>query len=260
MPDTLALIVSFIFGSAVGSFLNVCIHRIPAGISIVSPPSSCPSCANRIAFYDNIPILGYILLKGRCRSCGASISAIYPIVEAATGALCAALYYLFGPSVEFFAYFAFVSALIVVTFIDLKLQIIPDVISIPGIVAGIAVSYFIPSLGLVDSAGGFLLGAGFLFIIAMGYHFLTGKEGMGGGDIKLLGMIGAFLGWKGAVSALIIGAFAGAVIGGVLMFRYGKDSKYAIPFGPFLAAGAAVYLFFGPSIVSWYIETIVGGG
>jgi len=260
MPDNLALIVSFIFGSAVGSFLNVCIYRIPAGISIVSPPSSCPSCANPIAFYDNIPVLGYIFLLGRCRRCGASISARYPIVEAATGALCAALYYRFGPSVEFFAYFAFVSALIVVTFIDLKLQIIPDVISIPGIVAGIAASYFIPSVGLVDSAGGFLLGAGFLFLIAMGYHFLTGKEGMGGGDIKLLGMIGAFLGWRGAVVTLLLGAFTGAFIGGILMLRYGKDSKYAIPFGPFLAGGAVAYLFFGPSIVSWYIETIAGGG
>ncbi len=260
MPDKPSLIIPFIFGSAVGSFLNVCIYRIPAGISVVTPPSSCPSCANPIAFYDNIPVLGYILLRGRCRSCGAPISARYPLIEAAAGALCAALFYLFGLSVEFFAYFAFVSALMVVTFIDWKLQIIPDVISIPGIVAGIAVSYFIPSVGIVNSAGGFLLGAGVLFIIAMGYQFLTGKEGMGGGDIKLLGMIGAFLGWKGAAAALILGAFAGAVIGGVLMLRYGKDGKYAIPFGPFLAAGAVVYLFFGQSIVSWYIEMVVLGG
>ncbi|MBI5969568.1 MAG: prepilin peptidase [Deltaproteobacteria bacterium] len=260
MSEKLTLIIPFIFGSAIGSFLNVCIYRIPAGISVVTPPSSCPSCGAEIAFYDNIPVLGYILLRGRCRKCGARISARYPLVEAATGAFCAALFYIFGFSVEFFAYFAFVSALMVVTFIDLKLQIIPDVISIPGIGVGLIASYFMSSVGLVNSAAGFLLGAGFLFIIAMGYHFLTGKEGMGGGDIKLLGMIGAFLGWRGAVVTLIIGAFAGAVVGGVLMLRYGKDGKYAIPFGPFLAAGAIVHLFFGPPIVSWYIEMIAGGG
>lgn len=161
----------------------------------------------------------------------------------------------FGISVEYFIYFAFTASLIVITFIDLKYQIIPDVISLPGIVIGLIVSYFLPH-GILNSVIGILTGGGSLFLIAFSYHFITGREGMGGGDIKLLAMIGAFLGWQSVIVTIFTGSFAGAVVGSLLMLAKGKDSKYAIPFGPFLAIGAVVALFFGETIINWYIMGI----
>src|SRR3989304_1414899 len=191
----------------VGSFLNVCIHRIPEGKSIIFPPSSCPSCNKPIAFYDNIPIVSFIILLGKCRNCKIPISPRYPLVEFLTAIFSVTLFAMFGISLEFFVYFVFTASLIVITFVDLQHQIIPDVISLPGI------------------------GIGFM---------------------KLLAMIGAFLGWKGVIITLFSGSFAGAVIGIILMLAKGKDSRYAIPFGPFLAGGAIVSLFFGDSLIDWY--------
>ncbi|MEK6599861.1 MAG: prepilin peptidase [Deltaproteobacteria bacterium] len=258
MADNLIYILAFIFGSIVGSFLNVCIHRIPEGKSIIFPSSSCPNCNNPIAFYDNIPIVSYIVLLGRCRSCKTPISLRYPFVEFLTGLVAVILLNTFGFSAGLPAYFIFTASLIVITFIDLKYQIIPDIISLPGIAVGLLASYFLP-VGILNSIIGVLVGGGTLFLIAFGYHFVTGREGMGGGDIKLLAMIGAFLGWKAVIITLFTGSFIGAAAGSVLMLAKGKDSKYAIPFGPFLAAGALVALFFGEYLIKWYLAGMFAG-
>lgn len=254
MDEKLILIVPFILGAAVGSFLNVCIHRIPLSISIVSPPSSCPGCGRHIPFYYNIPIISYIILLGRCAYCKNPISVKYPLVESVTAVFAVFIAIRFGMSLEALVYFIFISALIVITFIDLKYQIIPDCISIPGIPLGFILSFALPSPGVLNSAIGILLGGGILFSIACAYYWVTGNEGMGGGDIKLLAMIGALLGWKGVVMTLLAGSFTGAAAGVSFMVIYGKSGKYAIPFGPFLALGASVYLFFGDAIITWYID------
>jgi leader peptidase (prepilin peptidase)/N-methyltransferase len=263
LPETIIYTFFFAFGAAAGSFLNVCIRRIPEARSIVSPGSQCPSCSSPIRFYDNIPIISYIVLGGRCRHCSATISAEYPLVETLTAVLTVLLYVRFGLSPGLAVYFVFTAALIVITFIDLRLRIIPDVISLPGIGVGLAASAVraLPGgwsqlvNGLSGSFLGILAGGGILLVVATAYNLVTGKEGMGGGDIKLLAMIGAFLGWKGALFTLFAGSFAGAVVGGILMLFFGKDLKYAVPFGPFLALGALVHLFSGEAILGWYIET-----
>ncbi|MBI5886026.1 MAG: prepilin peptidase [Deltaproteobacteria bacterium] len=257
--DNIILIIPFLFGAVVGSFLNVCIYRIPAGLSVVSPASRCSSCGAGVAFYDNIPILSYIILRGRCRACRAPFSVQYPFVEALTGGFAALIFHLYGPSPEFFVYFVFTAALIVITFIDLEHRIIPDVISLPGIPIGFAASFFIASPGWMNSAIGAVLGGGFLLIVSVGYYLLAKRSGMGGGDIKLLAMIGAFLGWKGVVVTVLLSSFVGAVIGGALMVIAGKKSRYAIPFGPFLAFGALVYLFIGDILIEWYLRFAFGG-
>ncbi len=259
MSVDFTLILPLVFGAIVGSFLNVCIHRVPLGVSIVYPPSGCPSCSSRIPFYLNVPIISYVLLRGRCSSCGEPFSARYPVVEAFTALVALFTFLRFGPTLEAVVYFAFLAALIVVTFIDLDLRIIPDVISLPGIAAGLIASFFLPYPGVLNSFIGAAAGGGVLFAVAWGYRAATGHEGMGGGDIKLLAMIGAFLGWKGVLFTLLLGSFAGALIGTVLMLALGKGSRYAVPFGPFLAFGAAVHLFYGESLISWYLLKASGG-
>lgn len=256
MPDAL-FILPFLFGAVVGSFLNVCICRLPEKVSVVSPPSRCPACGANIPFYYNIPIIGWFVLRGRAACCGAPLSVKYPLVEALTAIFAVLLAVRFGYGITLFVYFAFVSALIVVTFIDLKHQIIPDVISLPGIVIGLAISWVMP-VGIADALIGAAFGGGILFGIAAVYLLLTGHDGMGGGDIKLLAMIGAFLGWKGVIVTLLLGSFLGAAIGVIFMAFAGKGSKFPIPFGPFLALGALAYLFFGEELISWYIIRAVG--
>lgn len=259
MPETIILLIlPFLFGAVIGSFLNVCIYRLPLGASVVSPPSSCPVCSSRIPFYLNIPVLSYIILGGRCSSCKAPFSARYPAVEALTGFLSVFTFMKFGPTPDFLIYFAFICALIVITFIDLDIQIIPNVISLPGIALGFAASFALSGLTVQDSAIGIAAGGGLLYLVAAGYRIATGQDGMGGGDIKLLAMIGAFLGWKGVLLTVFLSSFAGAAIGGVLMLAFGKNSKHAIPFGPFLALGAVIYLFFGEGIVAWYMTRASG--
>jgi len=255
--DYVLLIFSFIFGAVVGSFLNVCVYRIPRGISIAFPPSSCPGCGASIPFYLNVPILGYLMARGRCASCSAPISVMYPAIEGLTGLFAAALFLRFGVSVELFVYFVFISALLVISFIDLEHQIIPDVISLPGIPLGFAASFFLASPGVAASALGILLGGGVLLAIAAGYHLVTGSEGMGGGDIKLLAMIGAFTGWRGVIVTLLLGSFIGALIGMAVIVAKGKGSRYRIPFGPFLAGGAAVHLFCGDFLLDWYVNAFI---
>jgi len=255
----ITLVLPFIFGAVVGSFLNVCIYRLPEGKSIVSPPSSCPVCKRHIPFYLNIPIISYLILRGRCGSCKSPISARYPFVEALTGLTAVALFYRYGPDIRIIIPFFFLAALIVITFIDLDKRIILNVITLPGIVIGFAASFVMPAPGVVDSLTGIVAGGGILMGIAFAYHFITGKEGMGGGDIKFLAMIGAFIGWQGVLFTLFTASIFGAVSGVIIMIIFSRDSKYALPFGPFLALGAAAYLFYGDFLIQWYIQSVVRG-
>ena len=244
----------FVFGAVVGSFLNVCIYRLPAEKSIVFPPSACPLCGYQIRWFDNIPIISFLLLGAKCRSCKAPISWRYPLVEALNGILTLLLFMKFGVSLSFLALFIFSSALVAITFIDLDHQIIPDEISLPGIVIGFIFSFFLPWSSWITSLLGILLGGGSLFLVAWGYEKLTGKEGMGGGDIKLLAMMGAFLGWRSILFIIFAASLAGSVIGVTAMMIQKKDGKLAIPFGPFLAFGAVLYIFYGRQIIHWYLS------
>jgi len=251
--DLVLSLFALITGMVVGSFLNVCICRMPKGESVVFPPSHCPQCDYRIRWHDNIPLVSYLLLRGKCRGCGMHISMQYPLVELLNGLLTLALFLRFGPTFLFLALFLFCSALVVITFIDLEYQIIPDEISLPGIVVGFIFSFFLPGHSWLNSLLGILLGGGSLLLVAYGYQLLTGKEGMGGGDIKLLAMMGAFLGWKSILFIIFASSLAGSVIGLTMMVVQKKDSKLAIPFGPYLAFGAVLYIFFGRQIIHWYL-------
>jgi len=255
------IVVAFVFGAIVGSFLNVCIVRIPKGDSIVHPASHCPSCKKPIRFYDNVPLLSYLLLRGRCHSCGERISPRYFFVELLMGCLSVALYYQFGLSLAFLVSFIFVAALIVISFIDLDVRIVPDVISLPGIVAGLLFSivgrYLInDSFDVIPSPLsaliGVLVGGGFLLALAWAYEAFTGIEGMGGGDIKLLAMIGAFLGWTSIPFTIFFASLTGSVIGLGFMIAKGVGRRFALPFAPFLCLGALFYLFFGDRLVEFY--------
>lgn len=251
-------IVIFIFGAVIGSFLNVCIYRIPAGVSIVKPASRCPYCQAAIRWYQNIPILSYLVLRGRCSSCGHSISIRYPLVEALTGLLFVLIFHVFGFMWATPVYWLLAAALVVVTFIDLDHQIIPDVISLPGIAVGFLLSFLLPFVSWSDSLFGILLGGGSLYLVAKVYYWLTRVEGMGGGDVKLLAMIGAFMGWKAILPTIFIGSLVGSVIGVSVMLYRKAGSRLAIPFGPFLALGAVIYLLYGPALIQWYFSWAFG--
>jgi len=246
----------FFVGMCIGSFLNVCIYRLPSGKSIVRPASACPVCGMQIHWYDNIPLISYIILRGRCRECKTAISIRYPIVELLCGLFAMASWMRFGNSLPALIYFIFIAALLVITFIDIDHRIIPDIISLPGIPLGFLASLILPQLNWSDSLLGIGIGGGILLIIAWGYHLFTGKDGMGGGDIKLLAMIGAFLGWKGVLFTIMASSLIGTVVGIVLMVRAGKGIKMAMPFGPFLAVGAIVFLFFGPQLINLYFNLL----
>jgi leader peptidase (prepilin peptidase)/N-methyltransferase len=222
-------------------------------MSIVFPASHCPSCKKPIPFYYNIPLISYIMLGGRCRYCRRSISFQYFFVELFTPIIMLLLFYHFGINISFIISFIFSAVLIVITFIDLRHQIIPDIISLPGIPLFFLSSFIMPGGDYKQSLVGIVVGGGILYIFAAGYKLITGKEGMGAGDIKFLAMIGAFLGWKGALATLIMGAFAGSVIGIILILAKGRDLKYAVPFGPFLSAGAFCALLFGEKLIHFYL-------
>lgn len=235
----------FAVGAAVGSFLNVIIYRLPEEKSIILPASHCTICNHAIRFYDNIPLFSYLFLKGRCRNCSESISLRYPLVELLTAIMSLMVYWKFGLSAQYLCAFVFVCALIAVTFIDLDHQIIPDIISLPGIPLFFLAAIFVMNLRFLDALLGFLVGGGVLFGVAFVYELITKREGMGGGDIKLLAMIGAFLGWQSLLFVLLVSSFAGAAVGITVMLVKGRDMKYAVPFGPFLSLGAISYLLFG---------------
>ena len=247
------IFISIIFGAIVGSFLNVCICRLPRGESIITPGSHCPHCQTPIRFYDNIPLVSYPFLGGKCRYCKGNISFQYPLVEGITALSSFLLFVRFGLSWSYLFYFIFVAGLIVITGIDLFHQIIPDVISLPGIGLGLLASLIIPHLTFLNSLMGILLGGGSLFLVATLYQWLFKREGMGGGDVKLLAMIGAFLGWKAVILTILLSSLIGSISGVIIMVLKGKDFKYAIPFGPFLSLGAAISLFYGERIITWYL-------
>jgi leader peptidase (prepilin peptidase)/N-methyltransferase len=248
------LIFAFAFGAVMGSFANVLIHRLPLGLSIVSPGSRCPSCGAGIRWFDNIPILSYFILGGRCRGCGTTISPRYPLVEALSGVLFAAVVFKLGiqPAAAALALFAW--ALVVITFIDLDHRIIPDVISLPGTVLGLAFSFAPGFPRPVDSAVGVAIGAGFLFLVLYAYEKIMGEEGMGMGDVKLLAMIGAFLGWQALPVTVLVSSLTGSLVGvGYALVKGESVRKFPVPFGPFLALGALVHLFFGVELIQWYL-------
>ena len=251
------LILVMLFGAVVGSFLNVVILRLPnPGESIVFPASRCPQCHTPIRWYDNIPIISYILLRRKCRHCGAPISWQYPLVELAMLLLAAALLQKFGPTLAFFIYFVFCAALLVIIFIDLHHQIIPDVISLPGIAIGFGAAFINPWVTWQESGLGLALGGGALYLVAAGYYLLTKREGMGGGDIKLLAMIGAFLGWQCLPFVIFCSSLLGSLVGIGAMVHQKKGGKTVIPYGPFLSLAALLYLFFQEEInqvLQWYM-------
>ena len=255
------MVFAFLFGLALGSFLNVCIFRIPLRKSIVSPPSSCPQCGQRIRFYDNIPVVSYALLLGRCRYCRHPISPQYPVVEAITGLLSLALFLKAGASLEYIFLLLFGALLIAIAFIDLQHKIIPDVLSLPGIVVGFVFSLLpFSSLSWMDSMIGIAGGGGFLLLVGLAFEKMTGREGMGMGDVKMLAMIGAWMGWRALLFIILLSSLAGSLIGGALLLLSRQGVRTRIPFGPFLALGTLIYLFFGHEIVSWFNQLGRPGG
>ncbi|PLX91331.1 MAG: prepilin peptidase [Desulfuromonas sp.] len=247
-----ALLFAFVLGAVIGSFLNVCIYRIPAGESIVSPASRCPRCGQAIRWYQNIPILSFLLLRGKCGSCHVPISWRYPAIEALTGVLFALVLDQYGVSVATLAYWLFAASLVTIMFIDLDHQIIPDVISLPGILVGFCLSFFVPWVSWLGSLVGIVVGGGSLLLVAWGYELLTGREGMGGGDIKFLAMIGAFLGWKAVLPVVFMSSLLGSLVGIPLMLIKGGRGGFALPFGPFLASAALVWLLYADLVVATY--------
>lgn len=253
MDQYIAIIFALTLGLCVGSFLNVLIYRLPLEKSVIRPASACPNCGIPIRGYDNIPVLSYLLLRGKCRRCQSRISLRYPLLELVTGLLSLAIFFRYGVSWACLFYFMFVAALIAIIFIDFDHQIIPDVITYPGIAVGFISSLLLPNITYRDSLIGIIMGGGILYLIALGYLALAKREGMGGGDIKLLAMIGAFLGWQALPFTILSSAFLGSVVGIIAMLKTGKDTRMAIPFGPFLSIGAILYLFWGKAVTQWYL-------
>ncbi|RMG04781.1 MAG: prepilin peptidase [Nitrospirae bacterium] len=246
----------FLFGLVIGSFLNVCIYRLPRDLSIISPPSSCPSCKNRIRPWDNIPVLSYIILGGKCRYCGERISPRYPFVELLNGVFYLVVLWRYGITPSSVILMVYFSSLIVITFIDLDFQIIPDVITIPGAIIGVVAGvifmtdpfYRSQPLGWLNSLIGASLGFGLFYLIAV-----LSRGGMGGGDIKMMAMVGALTGWKGVLLTTFVGSLTGSIIGIFLVIFYGKGRKTKVPFGPFLAFGSVVTVLFGEEILRLYL-------
>jgi len=242
-------IIIALLGAAIGSFLNVCIRRIPAGKSLIFPASHCPKCNYSIRFYDNIPIISFLLLRGRCRNCREGISLQYPLVELLTAIMALLLFWKFGLTLKFLFSFLFACVLIIITFIDLEHQIIPDVLTLLGIPVFFLAAVFAMGVSPLEAVLGALIGGGILYAIAFGYELITKREGMGGGDIKLLAMLGAFFGWKSLFFILLVSSFLGAIVGISVILIKGKDMRYAVPFGPFLSLAALAYIFWGDEFI-----------
>jgi leader peptidase (prepilin peptidase)/N-methyltransferase len=253
--DPMLLTAAFIFGAIVGSFLNVAILRLPEeGGSVVFPPSHCPKCKSRLSWFENIPLLSFLFLRGRCRHCDTPISWQYPVVEALMSLLTAAVVIRFGLSITALGYFLFCAALLVIIWIDIYHQIIPDVISLPGILIGFLFSFFNSFTTWQSSLIGLFAGGGILYAIALLYYLFRKQEGMGGGDIKLLAMIGAFLGWQSLLFVILMSSITGCAFGLVAMIQQKRGGNTRIPFGPFLACAALFYLFFRGSILLLFLH------
>jgi leader peptidase (prepilin peptidase) / N-methyltransferase len=243
-------------GLVLGSFLNVCICRLPLSQSIVTPRSRCLACGHLIRAYDNIPVLSYIFLRGRCRDCGTHISPRYPLVEILSAAFAVMTVARFGFNWTALVIYGLIAAFLVLTFIDIDHRILPDAITLPGIPAGLAASFGPGLLAPLESLLGILVGGGSLFLVAWVYQSITKREGMGGGDIKLLAMIGAFVGWKGVMFTIFVASLTGTLAGMAMIVRRKEGMKFAVPFGPFLAVGAIAYLFFGPEALALYLRSL----
>jgi leader peptidase (prepilin peptidase)/N-methyltransferase len=251
-PETVAVVILTLLGLAVGSFLNVCIHRLPRRQSLVSPPSRCPDCRYQLRWIDNIPVVSYLLLGGRCRKCRRRISIRYPIVELVTMALFVAHYWVFDWTPLLAVRLVFACAMVVLFAIDLEHQILPDAITLPGIVAGLACAVFLPP-GIVAALLGALAGGGVLFLIAEAWSRLRHVEAMGFGDVKMLAMIGAFLGLKLVILTFVLSSFLGGIVGGLLILSGRGSMASRVPFGTFLAVAALVAALGGEGIVDWYV-------
>jgi leader peptidase (prepilin peptidase)/N-methyltransferase len=254
--STIILILIILIGLALGSFLNVCIYRIPLKKSILFPCSFCPKCGAKIRFWDNIPLLSFILLKGKCRKCKSKISWQYPLVEFITPVLMILAYLQFGWGWEFVAKTILCLLLIMIFFIDLQHRIIPDVVTLPGIAFGFLLSFFVKSPSVANSLIGIFVGGVLFYLAAVLGELLFKKESMGGGDIKLAMMLGAFLGWQRIFLVFLLSAVLGAMAGGIaLLFSKEVKETRMIPFGPFLALGSILAIFIGDTLISAYIKT-----
>jgi leader peptidase (prepilin peptidase) / N-methyltransferase len=272
-PATLIGLFAFLLGLVIGSFLNVCILRIPEGKSIVLPASACPKCGAPIRPYDNIPALSYLLLRGKCRSCKTPISAMYPFVELLTGLLFFACFKLFGVTTETLKWSVFSAILVILVFTDLRERILPDVVNFTGLALGLAFSLFTkpsdgtalwlasqifdfpppaPVLSVVDAILGAAFGSGLLWLVSEGYFRLRGREGMGLGDVKMMLMAGAFLGVRRTLLTILVGSVLGSVLGIAVIVLRRKDVNYELPFGTFLGMAALLVVFFGSPVVNWY--------
>jgi leader peptidase (prepilin peptidase) / N-methyltransferase len=249
-PQLLAL--AGVLGLCIGSFLNVCIHRLPKGESLVRPPSRCPNCGYSLRWYHNLPIVSWVALRGRCAGCRAPISARYPAVELITAMLWVLIVWLTPQGWLLASRLVLGTALIVLFMIDLEHHILPNSITLPGIVVGFAFSLVAPP-GPFDAFLGILVGGGVLYGIALAYYLIRKEEGMGMGDVKMLAMIGAFLGWRAVLVTLVLSSFAGALVGVVMMATQRGSMRYALPFGTFLAIGALVAMLTGEPVIQWYM-------
>jgi leader peptidase (prepilin peptidase) / N-methyltransferase len=266
-------VIIFVFGLIIGSFLNVCILRIPVSESIVLPPSHCPSCGTPIKPYDNIPVVSWLLLAGRCRKCKAHISAMYPMVEIGTGLLFLACYFAFGISAEALKWAIFAALLIVLTITDLRERILPDKVNFLGLGMGLVLSFLTKpvdgtaqwlaerlfaypppeaALSFADALIGAGVASGLLWLVAEGYFRARGREGMGLGDVKMMAMAGAFLGLQRALLTILLGSLLGSVIGIAVIAIGRKGRDFELPFGTFLGAGAILVMFFGSPALAWY--------
>ena len=251
MMEVGAVVVLAALGLAVGSFLNVCIHRLPLRVSVVTPSSHCPACSSALRWIDNVPVLSYVWLRGRCRACDAPISPAYPLVELTTAVMFVLQYQQLGWQPLLAVRLLFGCAMIVLFVIDLRHRILPNAITIPGIAVGLAAALaFEP--GWRDALAGVVIGGGGLFLLAEAYYRIRHQEGLGMGDVKMLAMIGAFLGWQLMLVTLLLASLLGSVIGiGMLVLRL-SDGKYALPLGSFLALAALVAMSTGEPVVAWY--------
>jgi leader peptidase (prepilin peptidase)/N-methyltransferase len=253
MSDGLGVVLLIGLALIIGSFLNVCIYRIPRGMSIVSPPSHCTSCGRRLKWRDNVPLIGYLFIGGRCRQCGARVSPMYPLIEAITPAVFLLQYWQLGWQPLLIPRLIFACAMIVLCVIDLQHRILPNVITLPGIVVGFLFSVFLPP-GWRSALIGLAMGGGVLFAIAKAYYRVRGEEGLGMGDVKMLAMIGAFLGWQLMLVTLLLATFTGSIVGLVMIALGRGNLKYALPLGTFLAWSAIVSTVIGAPLVNWYIR------
>ena len=250
--NTTAFIVWVVLGLCVGSFLNVVIYRLPRRESLMWPGSRCPKCGTALRWYHNVPVISWLILRGRCANCQAPISAQYPVVEVVTALVWLLIVWQTPIGWLLASRLVLGTALVALFMIDLEHQLLPNAITLPGIVVGFLFSLVAPP-GPVDSLIGIVVGGGVLYGIAAAYYLLRKEEGMGMGDVKMLAMVGAFLGWRAVLLTLVLSSFAGAVIGVAMMVSQRGSLRYALPFGTFLALGTLIAMLFGERMIAWYL-------